>query len=139
MTLSARSTSCQPQVFLLLVLDVFLDRLFVTPNRTDEIAARPEALPDEIASPLAVRPHQMDCALAFDVPDHVRHRVFWRDRQQHVNVIRKQMSLFDFRFFLSRELTKDFAHRPPQFLKEHFASILRDENHVVFAVPGRVV
>ena len=51
----------------------------------------------------------MDRAFSLDVTDYVRHRVFWRDRQKHVNMVRKQMPLFDLRFLLSRKLTKNFA------------------------------
>jgi hypothetical protein len=94
------------------------DRLFVASNRAHEITARPEALPHEIALSFAVRPRQMDRALSLDVPDHVRHRVLWWDRQKHVNMVRKQMPLFDLRFFLSRKLTKNFAQRFPQLLKK---------------------
>jgi hypothetical protein len=39
----------QPLVFLLLVLDILADRLFVASNRAHEITARPEVLPYEIA------------------------------------------------------------------------------------------
>ena len=50
----------------------------------------------------------MDRALSLDVPDYVRHRVFWWDRQKHVNMVQKQMPLFDLQFLLSRQLTKNF-------------------------------
>src|SRR5271169_3889653 len=69
----------------------------------------------------------MDSALSLDVSDHVRHRGFWWDRQKHVNMVRKQMPLFDLRFLLSRELTKNLAQRFPQLLKQEFASIFWDE------------
>ena len=81
----------------------------------------------------------MDRALSLDVPDYVRHRVFWWDRQKHVNMVQKQMPLFDLRFLLSRKLTKNFPQRFPQLLKQQLTPIFWDENHVIFAVPRRVV
>ena len=126
-------------VFLLLALDVLPNCFLVAPNRADKITAGPEALPREIALSFAIDPRQMDGALTLDLPDHVRHRVFWWDRQKHVNMVREQMTLFDLRFFLSRKLAKNLAQSLPQLLIQHLASILRNENHVIFAVPRRVV
>ncbi len=109
----------QALVFLLLVLDVLSDRHFVASNRAHKITMRPEALTHEIALSFAVDPRQVDRALAFDAPHHVRHRIFRWNRQKHVNMVRKQMPLFDLRFFLGRELSKNLAQRLPQFLIQH--------------------
>jgi hypothetical protein len=37
------------------------------------------------------------------------------------------LGIFDLRFFLSRELTKNLAQRFSQFLKQQLAPIFRDE------------
>jgi hypothetical protein len=48
------------------------------------------------------------------------------------------MPFLDFRLLLSRKLTKHFSQRLAQFLVQNFTPVLRNENDVVFAVPGRV-
>src|SRR6476660_8207222 len=74
----------------------------------DEISPGPEVLAREIALPLAINTGQMDGALAFDIADHLRDRVFRRDRDHHVNVIRDQMAFLDSAFLLHRQLAKHF-------------------------------
>ena len=49
---------------------------------------------------LTIEPGQMYCALSLDIPDHLGHRVFWGDRDQHVHVIGHQMTLFYSALFL---------------------------------------
>jgi hypothetical protein len=49
------------------------------------------------------------------------------------------MPLFGLRFHLGRELTKNLAQRFPQLLKQELAPTFRDENHMKFAVPRRMV
>jgi len=44
-------------------------------------------LPYEVALIFSVYPRQMDRTLALNKPDHLRDRVFRRDRDQHVHVI----------------------------------------------------
>jgi len=59
----------QPLIFFLLVADVGMDHFLVPPHRIDEVPARPEVLPHEVALPFPLHPRQMDRALALDEPD----------------------------------------------------------------------
>src|SRR6476620_2840037 len=68
---------------------------FVSTDRRYKISPSPEVLAREIALPLAINTGQMDGALAFDIADHLRDRIFRRDRDHHVNVIRHQMAFLD--------------------------------------------
>jgi hypothetical protein len=60
-------------------------------------------------------PSQVNRALALDVSDHLRHRVFWWDRDHHVNMIDQQMSLLDPAFFLPGQLLEHLAEVLTQF------------------------
>src|SRR5258708_4842743 len=97
----------QALVLLLLVADVVPDHLFVAPDCRNEIPARPEALPDEISPLLAIDARQMDGTLPLDETDHLRHGVFRRDRDHHVDMVGHQMPLLDPTLFLLRKLAED--------------------------------
>ena len=56
-------------VFAFLILDIFPDNRFVSTYGRDEISACPEALTDKPALSFAINSREVDCALAFDVPD----------------------------------------------------------------------
>jgi hypothetical protein len=73
-------------------------------------------LAHEVAFALSIDPRQVDRALALDEPDDLRHRIFRRNRQQHVDMVGHQMPFLDFRFFLQRELPEYLAQIPAQFL-----------------------
>jgi hypothetical protein len=83
----------EPLIFLLLVADVSADRVLVATNRVDEESSSPKMPPYEIAFALSIDPGQMNRALALDIPDDLRHRIFRRYRQQHVHVIGPRLSL----------------------------------------------
>ena len=107
---------------------------FVPTDGRDEISSRPEALTDESALSLAIDPSKMDRALAFDIPDHLADRIFWRNRQQHVNMVRHQMPLLDPALALLSKLPK---HRPKIFLQfaiQHLPAVFRNEDDVIFAL-----
>jgi hypothetical protein len=55
----------------------------------------------------------MDRALSLDEPDHLRHRVFRWDRDQHVHVIGEKMALLDPAFFLLGQPSKHLSQMPP--------------------------
>src|SRR5258707_9110644 len=107
----------QTVVFRLLVLDVGPDRLFIAPDRGDEKPASPEALADEIPFPLTIYAGNVDRALALDEPDHLRHRVFRRNHDQHMHVIRLNMPLLDPAFLLQSQLVEDFPKVPSNMPK----------------------
>ena len=75
-------------VRLLLVADVLPNQRFITTHGRNEIAPGPEMLPDEVTLALSVHPHQMDRALALDLPHNLRYRVLRRYRLHYVHMIR---------------------------------------------------
>ena len=56
-----------------------------------------------------------------------------------IHMIGQQVSFLDFGLFLRRKLPKNFTQHLAQFLIQNLPPILRNKNHVIFAVPGRVV
>jgi hypothetical protein len=63
----------------------------------------------QIPLPLPVDPSHVDGALAFDVADNLRHRIFWRYRDHHVHVVRHQVAFLDPAFLLRRQTAQDLA------------------------------
>jgi hypothetical protein len=70
------------------------------PTVENEKSASPEALANEISFPLSVYAGDVDGTLSLDKAHHLRHRVFRRNRDQHVHVVRLQMALLDPTFLL---------------------------------------
>ena len=94
----------QAAVFLLLISDVLPYHRFVSSYGRDEVPSGPEMLPHEAALPLPIDPRQMDRTLTLDKPDHLRNRIFWGNRDHHVDVIRHEVTLLDPAFLLQRQL-----------------------------------
>jgi hypothetical protein len=104
----------QPLVFALLVLDVGSDRRFIPSNGRDKVSPRSKVLPRKIALTLAVDARRMDRAFALDETDHLAHGILRRNRNEHGNMIRHQMLLFDPAFLLTGQPVKDFPEMRTQ-------------------------
>jgi hypothetical protein len=96
-------------------------------------------MPHEVAATLPEVPRDMDCALPLDEPDHLRHRVFWRDRDHHMNVVGHQMPFLDLALLLTSETSKHVSQFAPDLPVELLSAVLRNEDDVVFTVPLRVL
>lgn len=129
----------EPLILFFLIADVGADGVLVPADRVHEEPAGPEVLTHEVALALSIDSTRVDRALALDEPHDLRHRVFRRDRQQHVHMVGHQMPFLDLRFLLERELPEHFPKMPTQFLILRFPSALRNEDHMIFSGPGRVV
>ena len=125
----------EPLVLFLLIADVLPDGLLISTHRGDEVPPRPEALAHEVALALPIHPRQMNGALSLHEPHHLRYRVLRRYRQQHVYVIDHQVAFFNSAFLLTGQLTEHFAQVFAQVHVQRAPAALRDEDHVVFAVP----
>lgn len=125
-------------VLLFLISDVRAHYLLVQSYRGDKVTSGPEVLAREIPLSAPKLARNLDRAFALDVPDHVRHRVFRRDAQAHVNVIAHQMPLHDLRRLVLDQLVEQLPKVPTQHTEDPLLPSLRNENHVVLAVPSRV-
>ena len=106
---------------------------FVPTYGRDEVPSRPKMLPYKIAFLLAVYSGQMDRTFTLDEPDHLRNRIFWRNRNHHVNVIR-QMTFFDPAFLLLCQLAKHIPEVPPQLPVKRLPAALGNEHNMIFAL-----
>src|SRR5271157_1264534 len=98
----------------LLVPDVGPDRLLVPAHRRYEISACPELVSGEVLRLSLDILRDPNRAFALDEADHLGNRVFRRDRDQHVDMIRHQMAFLD------------PAFPPPGQVVEHGAEVLLD-------------
>src|SRR5262245_29249599 len=94
----------QAFVLILLVLDVFAYDGLVSSDRRHEKTSCPEALAYEVSSFFSVHARQMNGALSFDKTDHLRDRMFRRNRDHHMHVICQQTPLLDPAFLLCGQL-----------------------------------
>ena len=81
----------------LLIFDVSADRLLIPPDGPNEVASRPEFVAKKIAQLAFHILRNPDRAFPLQIPDHLRHRIFRRDRYQHMHVV-GHMSSFDLAF-----------------------------------------
>ena len=88
-------------------------------------------------------PHEVashaDRTLAFDIPNHVRHRVFGRNSNQHVDMVWTQVALQYLAFPLLGQCMKNLSKTFPDLAVKRFATAFRDENYAVLALPFRVI
>jgi hypothetical protein len=122
-------------LFGFLVADVLDDRRFVQSYRGYKVAPGPEVLAREIPLLSHKKPSDHDRALPFQVPNHVRYRVFRRYPQAHVNMIRSQMPLDNFHVLMAGQFVKHLAKHPSDLTIDHFLPPLGNENNVIFAIP----
>lgn len=104
-------------------------------NGRDEVSQSLEMLPGKIALTLPVDPRQMDGTFPFDLTNHLRDRIFWRNRNQQMYRVRHQMSLIDSALALPGQLVKDLSQMRPQLPVEDTAATFRNEHNVIFALP----
>src|SRR5262249_29650456 len=104
----------QAAIFLLLVPDVFPYQGLVPPDGRHEKPPSPEALTDEVSSLFSIHARQVNGTLFLDEADHLRNRIFRRNRDHHVHVIRQQMPLLDPAFLLRSQLAEHFPKMPSQ-------------------------
>src|SRR3954466_7269693 len=115
-----------------LILDVFSYHFFIPANCGYEVTPGPEVLTYEVALLTSVHPGQVYRALA------LRHCIFRRDRYQHVHMIPHDMTFYDTTFFLLGQIAEYLPQVLPQLPVRRFSPILRNEHHVIFALPPGV-
>src|SRR5665213_1575177 len=121
------------------VSDVGPDHFLVPANGRDKVTARPEFVAQKIAHlafDVLRYPYR---TLPLHVSDDLRHRIFGRYRDQHMNVIRHQMSLLDPALLPSCQIVKHLTQMPFYLAEKQLLAILRREHDVVLALPGRVI
>jgi len=94
-------------IFRLLMSDVRADHPLIATDSRDIIPPRLKMLPNKIALTLTIDSGHVDRAFPLDVPDHLRHCILRWDRNQHMNMVRHQVSFFDPALSLSSQLVEN--------------------------------
>lgn len=128
----------QPGLDIFLIPDVLSDHFLIPPHCRDKIPSRPKTLSHKVAPALSVHSGNVDRTLPFHVPHHLRHRMLWRNRNQHVNMIRHQMPFQNLALLALRQLSEHLSQVLAQARIQRLPSALRNEHHMVFALPPTV-
>ena len=86
-------------------------------------------------SVLAAQPSHRDRALPFEKPDHRGHRVFGRNRDAHVYMIRHEMPFYNLAFLLPCSGVEDRSQLTPRLPKNGLSALAWAEHHMLLAVP----
>ncbi len=126
-------------IFLLLLLDVEPHRSLIPSDGGYPVSARLKVLPNKVPALAPIRPRDVDCTLALQIPHHLRHRILRRDSHKHMDMIAHQVPFLNLAFLLPGHLPKHLSQVPTQLPKERLAPIFRNEYNLVFAFPFRVI
>jgi hypothetical protein len=77
----------------------------------------------------------VDSGFPLEKTDNLGHRMFRWNRKQHVDMIRHEVALFDTAVLLLSQRPKHIPQMLAQLLVERFATVLRDEDRMVLALP----
>ena len=91
-----------------------------------------------VPTPSQIAPGDVDGGLSLDETDHLRHRIFRGNRDQHMNVIRHQMTFFDTTLPLLGQGVKDLTQMMSQFLVKRLATVLWNKYDMILARPLRM-
>jgi hypothetical protein len=128
----------QALIFHFLVANVLPNHSLIPAYCRYQIPSRPEMLTNVILFSLPVRPRQVNRALALDIPNHLRHCVFRRYRNQYVHMVRHQMAFLDLAFTLLGQIAEYLAQMLAEGFVKHLPAALRDKHNVILAIPFRM-
>ena len=120
-----------------LLADVCADLLQLEPDGRYSLTASPEMLAREVSF-FTGSARDRDGTLAFQKPDHRRHRVLRWDRDAHVNMVWHPVSLNDLALLLLGQGVEDCAQWPPRLAKDGLPTPFGHEHNVLLAVPFRM-
>ena len=112
-------------------------RIVRSSYRSHAIATRPEVHP---LGPMSRHQLPMDpnCTLPLQKPDHERYAVLRCHLQTHVHMVRSKGPFQYLHTPLSTQIFQDPSYIPPKLPVQRPPPILRDDDHVILAVPAYV-
>lgn len=128
----------EPAVIRLLLLDVCPNGFLISSHRGDKIPSGPKVLPREILLSPEERPRNVDGALPLDKTHHLCDRVFWRDADQHVDMVQHEMPFHNPALLLDGQFPEYLTQIFPEIFVQYLSSTFRNPYHMVLAVPYRV-
>jgi hypothetical protein len=117
-------------VDLFLITDIASDDLLIVTRRRYQLPTRPKMIAF-VASFAGIFVVNVNRRLALQKADNMRHRIFQWDRYQHVYMLGHEVPFLDPATLLS---SKSISRRT----SKAFRAVLTREDHMIFAVPGRV-
>src|SRR5664280_2150870 len=125
------------RIKLVLVLNVLPDLGFIQTHGADAVSSGPKM---QAGHPSLVQQLPMDPnrTLALQEPNHKRHAELRRDRQAHVDVVRLRLAFQQFHTTLPTQFSQNLSYLCLQLPVQCLPSVLRDDHHMVLAVPPHV-
>lgn len=122
-----------------LVSNISSDHLFIPTNCRNKVAPCPEFSSGKVLRPpvkLLCNPYR---TLALYKPNHLGNRVFRRNGQQHMYMIRHHVTRFNLALLTRCKFMKYRPQLLAQLTKQYFLAIFRDEYDMVLTLPCRVI
>jgi hypothetical protein len=82
---------------------------------------------------IAEHTRQMNRTFPFDISDHLRYRIFRRDRDQHVYMISRQVPFLYPAYFVFCQFLEYLSKVWPQLFVQYFSSTLRYQYHMIIS------
>lgn len=118
-----------------LFVDVLAYDSLFQPDGRDSIASGPEVFASEVSGLVAKLSGDSYGALALQEAYHSADLDFWRNLDEHVDVIMHEMTFDDFAILLVSERVKDFTETGSYLAIESFLSHFGNEDEMVFTIP----
>jgi len=119
-------------LFLLLMLDISFDNVFVDSNSADKITSRPEMIaPVWLFFHLWVALEQLYRQLTFQYPHHLRDRHLWRNRHDKMNMVILDTHFLNFTFFPFTKHPYIFLYQLLDFSMQDPKSVFWHPNNMV--------
>jgi hypothetical protein len=115
--------------------EVVSHHCLLPPNGCDRIPPSPAMMSCIVLPSSHEGPGQVDGRVPLDEAHNLSHRVLRGHRQEHGHVIPHQVSLCHATCLLLGSRAKDFSQMPPPLVVKRFATIRRDKDHMILAVP----
>src|SRR5262250_746702 len=117
------------------MLDIGANLFFLKTHRGHRIPARPETFPIKVSLSSTKLSRHGDGTLALDIPNHLGHRILWRNPDEHVDMVLHHMPFHDGAPALPSQLTQHRPKKTSDLAVQRFLPALWDKDHVIFTIP----
>ena len=114
------------------------DHLCIPTNRGPKVPTGPEHFAGEMALPAPKAPGTRHRTFTLDIPYHLRHRLFRWNTDTDMHVIGHEVSFYNRRFLVLRQLMEDFPQMLAQLAENLLLPLLWKQHDRVLTVPSRV-
>ena len=125
-------------IFSFLLFDVFADRFLVSAYRRDVVSSCPKVLTCEVLLATRILSCDVNSAFSFDESNHLRNRILGWNGNQHVCMIRHEMTLQNLALSSSGQLSKRFTQIFSEIAVKLLLTIFWNPCYMIFAFPLRM-